>query len=262
MCRKGRRLRYPPPYPSPTRGEGARVPPRGEGGVGGSARSCCSTGPNRWTPSPRFPTGRRCASPGAGWRGTVVRAEGPERIAPEWWRDGTGGTRDYYVIEDQPAAATGCSARACMARTSNRPGSSTACSPEGRHDRVRRTPGHQQFLLPARRLAPEELVVQAKHLGLNAMAVTDHNSLAGIVRAHVQAKETGLRFVVGARLDLSDTDGSEPAAPPPPAPPHEGEGGRSVGRGWGWGGRGKKSVTSPFSPGPPTGRPTGGCAGS
>jgi protein ImuB len=30
----------------------------------------------------------------------VVRAEGPERIAPEWWRDGTGGTRDYYVIED------------------------------------------------------------------------------------------------------------------------------------------------------------------
>ena len=34
----------------------------------------------------------------------VVKAEGPERIAPEWWRDGRGGatasTRDYYVIED------------------------------------------------------------------------------------------------------------------------------------------------------------------
>tara|TARA_R110000787_G_scaffold118929_3_gene229854 strand:- start:687 stop:2186 length:1500 start_codon:yes stop_codon:yes gene_type:complete len=30
----------------------------------------------------------------------VVRCEGPERIAPEWWRDGTGGTRDYFRIED------------------------------------------------------------------------------------------------------------------------------------------------------------------
>ena len=31
----------------------------------------------------------------------VARAEGPERIAPEWWRDGPGArTRDYYVVED------------------------------------------------------------------------------------------------------------------------------------------------------------------
>jgi protein ImuB len=30
----------------------------------------------------------------------VVRVEGPERIAPEWWRDGAAATRDYYRIED------------------------------------------------------------------------------------------------------------------------------------------------------------------
>ncbi len=31
----------------------------------------------------------------------IVRAEGPERIAPEWWRDGADEpTRDYYRIED------------------------------------------------------------------------------------------------------------------------------------------------------------------
>jgi error-prone DNA polymerase len=48
----------------------------------------------------------------------------------------------------------------------------------------------------------EELVMQAKHLGLSAMAITDHNSLAGVVRAHGVAKETGLRFVVGVRLTL------------------------------------------------------------
>jgi len=32
----------------------------------------------------------------------VVRAEGPERIAKEWWRpDGQGFTRDYFRIEDE-----------------------------------------------------------------------------------------------------------------------------------------------------------------
>lgn len=31
---------------------------------------------------------------------TVARAEGPERIAPEWWRDGQAPTRDYYRVED------------------------------------------------------------------------------------------------------------------------------------------------------------------
>jgi protein ImuB len=39
------------------------------------------------------------------WRGglhEVVRVEGPERIAPEWWREkGTARLRDYYRIEDE-----------------------------------------------------------------------------------------------------------------------------------------------------------------
>lgn len=37
------------------------------------------------------------------WRRTlyqVVRAEGPERIAPEWWRDGEELSRDYFRVED------------------------------------------------------------------------------------------------------------------------------------------------------------------
>ena len=37
---------------------------------------------------------------------------------------------------------------------------------------------------------PEELVVQAQALGLAAIALTDRNSLAGVVRAHQQAKES------------------------------------------------------------------------
>lgn len=31
----------------------------------------------------------------------VARAEGPERIAPEWWRNPTRPTRDYYRVEDK-----------------------------------------------------------------------------------------------------------------------------------------------------------------
>jgi protein ImuB len=31
----------------------------------------------------------------------VVCAEGPERIAPEWWLDQDGPTRDYYRVEDE-----------------------------------------------------------------------------------------------------------------------------------------------------------------
>jgi error-prone DNA polymerase len=50
---------------------------------------------------------------------------------------------------------------------------------------------------------PEELMLQAAALGLSAIAVTDRNTLAGVVRAHVQAKEAGIKLVVGARLDLS-----------------------------------------------------------
>ena len=51
---------------------------------------------------------------------------------------------------------------------------------------------------------PEEIVAEADALGLTAVAVTDRNSLAGVVRAHGAAKEVGIRLIVGARLDLTD----------------------------------------------------------
>ncbi|MCW5679299.1 MAG: error-prone DNA polymerase [Xanthobacteraceae bacterium] len=51
---------------------------------------------------------------------------------------------------------------------------------------------------------PEELAVTAAALGLNAFAMTDRNTLAGVVRAHVAAKQAGIRLIVGARLDLED----------------------------------------------------------
>ncbi|HMR32448.1 MAG TPA: error-prone DNA polymerase [Geminicoccaceae bacterium] len=50
----------------------------------------------------------------------------------------------------------------------------------------------------------EELFVQAAALGLPALGITDRHSLAGMVRAHQAAETTGVRLVVGCRLDLTD----------------------------------------------------------
>jgi error-prone DNA polymerase len=51
---------------------------------------------------------------------------------------------------------------------------------------------------------PEELAVRAAELGHAAIAITDRNTLAGVVRGHLGARAAGIRFVVGARLDLAD----------------------------------------------------------
>ncbi|MGQ0444807.1 MAG: error-prone DNA polymerase [Beijerinckiaceae bacterium] len=50
----------------------------------------------------------------------------------------------------------------------------------------------------------EELFEQATVLGIEALAIADRNSLAGIVRAHEAAKTTGVRLIVGCRLDLAN----------------------------------------------------------
>ncbi|PAU96899.1 error-prone DNA polymerase [Paracoccus salipaludis] len=49
----------------------------------------------------------------------------------------------------------------------------------------------------------EELFATAAAMGIEALAVVDRNSLAGIVRAHEAAKATGVRLIVGCRLDLA-----------------------------------------------------------
>jgi len=51
---------------------------------------------------------------------------------------------------------------------------------------------------------PGELVSQANALGLKALAITDRNSLAGVVQAHIAAKSTPLQIIVGARLDFRE----------------------------------------------------------
>ena len=51
---------------------------------------------------------------------------------------------------------------------------------------------------------PEELVARAAELGYSALAITDECSVAGVVRAHVAAKKTKLKLIVGSELTLAD----------------------------------------------------------
>lgn len=60
---------------------------------------------------------------------------------------------------------------------------------------------HFSFLRGASSAA--DLFATAATMGIEALAVTDRNTLAGIVRAHEAAKETGVRLIVGCRLDLA-----------------------------------------------------------
>ncbi|MDR5755118.1 MULTISPECIES: error-prone DNA polymerase [unclassified Caballeronia] len=52
----------------------------------------------------------------------------------------------------------------------------------------------------------EELVIRASQLGYSGLAITDECSLAGVVRAHVQAKEEKLPLVIGSYFKLVHAD--------------------------------------------------------
>ena len=51
---------------------------------------------------------------------------------------------------------------------------------------------------------PDELVEQAHALGIEALALTDRDGVYGIVRAHVKARELGVRLIVGAEVTVGD----------------------------------------------------------
>ena len=51
---------------------------------------------------------------------------------------------------------------------------------------------------------PEELVEQAIEFGYKAIAITDRNTLAGIVRAYAATKSKHIRIIPASRLDLLD----------------------------------------------------------
>jgi error-prone DNA polymerase len=51
---------------------------------------------------------------------------------------------------------------------------------------------------------PDELMEEAHRLGLPALALTDRNGVYGVVRAHMKARETSVRFIIGSQVTLDD----------------------------------------------------------
>ena len=51
---------------------------------------------------------------------------------------------------------------------------------------------------------PHELVERAATLGYAALAITDECSLAGVVKAHMAAKELGIKLIIGSELNLEE----------------------------------------------------------
>ncbi|MBE7638664.1 DNA polymerase III subunit alpha [Sneathiella sp. P13V-1] len=51
---------------------------------------------------------------------------------------------------------------------------------------------------------PDELVLTAAALGVKAIAIADRNTLAGVVRAHKEAKNHDLQIIIGCRLVMVD----------------------------------------------------------
>ena len=57
--------------------------------------------------------------------------------------------------------------------------------------------------------SPEELVEEAKTLGLSCLALTDRDGLYGAVRAHVKAREVGIRLIIGAQVTVGEIEKPE-----------------------------------------------------
>ena len=54
---------------------------------------------------------------------------------------------------------------------------------------------------------PAELVQRAQALGYAALAITDECSLAGVVRAHLEAQRCGSHLIIGAEIRLTPSAG-------------------------------------------------------
>lgn len=57
-------------------------------------------------------------------------------------------------------------------------------------------------------LSPTELVTLAKEVGLDAIALTDHDTFAGVEEAMAAGKELGVEVIPGCELSLESPDGA------------------------------------------------------
>ena len=147
----------------------------------------------------------------------IARAEGPERIAAEWWQRRRPDPRLFprRGFRRPPLLA--------LPRGPLRPRTDypALVSPRGVRMSITKPTAHFSELAVTTNFSflrggshPEELAFAAAELGLAGIAVADRNTLAGVVRAHVAAKEAGLPFHVGCRLSSAIPLQNEAPIPP------------------------------------------------
>ena len=139
----------------------------------------------------------------------VIAAEGPERIEGAWWSEHGGHpsnlARDYFRVEDKSGPALLAVPRRALPRLdagrfgARRRGADLVpardvCVRRMRARKMRylefAAASNFSFLRGASH--PEELMVQAAHLGLAGLGLCDRNSVAGVVRAHLAKREQNL----------------------------------------------------------------------
>ena len=140
----------------------------------------------------------------------LVRSAAADFLAPD-----SAGIPSRPPWPGQSPAATPADEAPAVTRWTRRSGATSADEPSAATKRPRETPAATEppyaelhcltnfsFLRGASH--PEELVEQAAELGYAALAITDRNSLAGVVRAHVAAQEHNLHLIVGAEITPAD----------------------------------------------------------
>ncbi len=145
----------------------------------------------------------------------VVRVEGPERIAMEWWKqDGKALTRDYFRVEDEAGLRFWIFRDGLYDSETGRRGGRAGSGQLVRARAVRmnvplcRNRHHHEFLVPARRLGSARLCASGERLRLPAIGIADHNTLAGVVRAYKELDNPEVQYkpklLIGSRLVFID----------------------------------------------------------
>jgi error-prone DNA polymerase len=126
---------------------------------------------------------------------------------PDSWAPGDGGDSPawsrkrtpYQAPADLRAVGTGAKSTD-LAITNAQPGAT----------RYAELHCHSNFSFLDGASAPEELVEEAVRLGLQALALTDHNGFYGVVRFAEAARTLGLATVFGSELTISSATGQDP----------------------------------------------------
>ena len=132
----------------------------------------------------------------------VVRAEGPERVAMEWWRaESAMLTRDYFRVEDEAGL------RFWLYRDGLYDREIVQARGQGRaaelvHAWIVRmtTPAYAEigittnFSFLRGGSHPQDYVHQASKLRLPVIGIADHNTLAGVVRAYKELENPEVKY--------------------------------------------------------------------